>query len=57
MSRHRLAVKDPPIAMFDGPPLPPSLRTDVELAGADPSVPTAYGPRQGLPTAHDIPSI
>jgi hypothetical protein len=36
--------------MFDGPPLPPSPRADVELANADPSVPTAHGPPRRLPT-------
>jgi hypothetical protein len=35
--------------MFDGPPLPPSPRADVELGGADRSVPTAYGPPRRLP--------
>ena len=34
--------------MFDGPPLAPSLWAAVELAGADCSVPTAYGPPRRL---------
>jgi hypothetical protein len=44
-----LTVKEPSFAMFDGPSPAPSLRTDVELAGADCSVPTAYGPPRRLP--------
>ena len=43
--------EEPPIAVFDGPPLAPSLRAPVEWASVnDCTFPTAYGSPRRVPT-------